>query len=100
MFCEGLAACGRDERAKEETMIHCPKCGNGMEPGTVYSPRGYLFWTSGQEKLKNFQGPKDAVRLRPVGTHTGIRFFTKSPLRTSPVRRCGLPELRHCTFFL
>lgn len=59
-------------------MIHCPKCGNGMEPGTVYSPRGYLFWTSGQEKLKNFQGPKDAVRLRPVGDHTGSAFSPKA----------------------
>ena len=38
--------------------MNCPKCGNKMEPGTVYSPRGYLFWTPEQGKLKNFQQPK------------------------------------------
>ena len=38
--------------------MNCPKCGNRMEPGTVYSPGGYLFWTSEQGKLKIFNGQK------------------------------------------
>lgn len=74
--------------------MNCPKCGNEMGPGTVYSPRGYLFWTSEQEKLKNFQLPKDAVRLRPVGDHTRSAFSPKalSALPQYPgmiCRNCG-----------
>lgn len=57
--------------------MNCPKCGNRMEIGTVYSPRGCLFWTSEQGKLKNFQRPKDAVRLRPVGDRTKSAFSSK-----------------------
>lgn len=58
--------------------MNCPKCGNGMEPGTVYSPGGYLFWTSEQGKLNNFQRPKDAVRLRPAGDRTKSAFSSKA----------------------
>ena len=58
--------------------MNCPKCGNKMEPGTVYSPRGYLFWTPEQGKLKNFQRPKEAVRLCPVGDHTKSAFSSKA----------------------
>ncbi len=58
--------------------MNCPKCGNRMEPGIVYSPRGCLFWTSEQGKLKNFQRPKDAVRLRPVGDRTKSAFSSKA----------------------
>ncbi len=58
--------------------MNCPKCGNRMEPGTVYSPRGYLFWTSEQGILKNFQRPKDTVRLRPVEDHTKSAFSSKA----------------------
>ena len=58
--------------------MNCPKCGNRMEPGTVYSPRGYLFWTSEQGILKNFQRPKDTVRLRPVGDRTQSAFSPKA----------------------
>lgn len=58
--------------------MNCPKCGNRMEPGTLYSPRGYLFWTSEQEKFKNFQRPKDAVRLRPIGDNTKSAFSPKA----------------------
>ena len=58
--------------------MNCPNCGNGMEPGVVYSPRGYLFWTPEQEKLKNFQRPKGAVRLRPVGDRTKSAFSSKA----------------------
>lgn len=62
----------------EEEPMNCPKCGNRMELGTVYSPRGYLFWTPEQEKLKNFQRPKGAVRLRPVGDRTKSAFSSKA----------------------
>lgn len=58
--------------------MKCPNCGNKMGPGTVYSPRGYLFWTSEQGKLKNFQRPKDAVRLRPVGDHIKSAFSSEA----------------------
>lgn len=64
--------------------MNCPNCGKEMEPGAVYSPRGYLWWTSEQEKLKNFQRPKDAVRLRPVGDHTKSAF--------SPQALSALPQ--------
>ncbi len=58
--------------------MNCPNCGKEMEPGTMYSPRGYLFWTPEQEKLKNFQRPKGVVRLRPVGDHTKSAFSSKA----------------------
>ena len=58
--------------------MNCPKCGNRMEPGTVYSTHGYLFWTSGQGELKNFQRPKDAARLRPAGDSTKPAFSPKA----------------------
>lgn len=75
--------------------MNCPQCGKGMEPGTVYSPCGYLFWTSQQEKLKNFQLPKDAVRLRPAGDRTRSAFSSKalSALPQYPgmiCRSCGV----------
>ena len=63
--------------------MNCPKCGNKMEPGTVYSPRGYLFWTPEQGKLKNFQRPKAPVRLRPIGDKTKSAFSPKT-LSTPP----------------
>lgn len=58
--------------------MNCPKCGNKMEPGTVYSPRGYLFWTPEQRDFKNFQRPKDTVRLRPIGDNSTSAFSPKS----------------------
>ena len=74
--------------------MNCPNCGKEMEPGAVYSPRSYLWWTSEQEKLKHFQRPKDAVRLRPVGDHTKAAFSPQA-LSTLPqysgtiCRSCG-----------
>ncbi len=64
--------------------MNCPNCGKEMEPGTMYSPRGYLFWTPEQEKLKNFQRPKGALRLHPVGDHTKSAF--------SPQALSALPQ--------
>lgn len=66
-----------------------------MEPGTVYSPRGYLYWTSEQGKLKHFQRPKDAVRLRPAGDHTESAFSSKAlsalPQYNGTIcRNCGI----------
>ena len=58
--------------------MNCPKCGNRMEIGTVYSPRGCLYWTSEQGKLKNFQRPKDAACLRPVEDRTKSAFSSKA----------------------
>lgn len=45
-----------------------------MENGSVYSPRGYLAWTPERTPLKNFQRPKGAIRLCPVGDHTQSAF--------------------------
>lgn len=50
--------------------MKCPTCGKEMEDGSVYAPRGYLAWTPDPAPLKNFQRPKDAIRLRPIGDHT------------------------------
>ena len=50
-------------------------------------------------KIEKFPTAKrrraSASRRRP---HQ-VRFFVKSPLRTSPVLRCDLPELWHHTIF-
>ena len=45
-----------------------------MENGSVYSPRGYLAWTPERTPLKNFERPKGAIRLCPVGDHTQSAF--------------------------
>lgn len=74
--------------------MNCPKCGKEMEPGMVYSPRGYLIWTPEQRKLKNFQRPKDTMRLCPVGDHTKSAFSLEAlsalPQYTGVIcRNCG-----------
>ena len=64
--------------------MNCPICGKEMENGSVYSPRGYLAWTPERAPLKNFQRPKDAIRLCPPGDHA------PSPL--SPEALSSLPR--------
>lgn len=54
--------------------MKCPACGKEMENGSVYSPRGYLAWTPERTQLKNFERPKGAIRLCPVGDHTQSAF--------------------------
>lgn len=71
--------------------MNCPNCGKEMEPGAVYSPRSYLWWTSEQEKLKISNGQRMPCVCVPSETTPSPLFRPKPSPRfpSTPVRFAG-----------